>query len=68
MASNGTVTSTEAPSGESVFLVPGVTAIAGLKGTWSQPVGLIPAGSGDSKRDEPSGNFGFGASTESARR
>ena len=66
--SKGSVTSTVVPSGESVWSVPGVTPIPGLKGTRLQPVGLTPGGRDASSRLEPLGKVGFGASTESARR
>ena len=67
-ASKGTPRSTAAGSGESVCWVPGVTAIVGLKGTTLQPVGATLGGSAASKAADPSGNFGSGDPTESARR
>ncbi len=66
-ASNGTLTSTSGPLGESTRSVPGSTEVVGSNGTLSQPVGLTPGGRAASKKDEPSGKVGLGFSFESAR-
>ncbi len=47
---NGTVAVTVGPVGESVWLVPGVTEMPGLKGTSPQPVGWILRADRDDRR------------------
>jgi hypothetical protein len=54
----GSFTSVLAPAGESTCLVPGSKPRLGLKGIVSQPLGLVPGGSGDSTKGEPAGKIG----------